>query len=359
MSDQVNTPEGTDGDDGTQKKSTHEQLMGLLDSEPAFATPDDEGTNSEQDADGDEGDQGEDQGEGHDDQDQDQDTDDNGGGQDQDDDGGEGEEFEQDADAHQGTDLWSIQDEDGKDQQVSGEELRKGYLRQQHFTKVTQQAADNQRVHQAQMQVLAGQQQQYLDALNNLQAQLTTDEFDNVDWTELRTNDPDEYLLLRERKREQDEKVQSIQQQRGVVLQQQQHAYQAQMVQFLAGENDKLSGKDGIDGWKDTKSRGDIQKKIAEYGANAGFSSEELGKLADSRVLKMMHKAALYDEMQSKGKKIAGKKKAKAPVKVVKGGQSKTKREMSAEKKAELKKRSRQTGSTRDAANAFLGIDGF
>jgi hypothetical protein len=158
--------------------------------------------------------------------------------------------------------------------------------------------------------------------------------------------------MLREEQREVQSQVQTQSQEQGRLAQAQQQEYQSQLQRYLVEEDAKLV--DQIDGWGNPETKKDVQNDIASYAKQIGYTDDELGNLADSRALLLMHKARLYDEMQGTTKKLVTKKKAKAVRKVVKSGKPISRSQNESKRVADLRVRAKQTGSVDDAAAAFL-----
>tara|TARA_R110000822_G_scaffold54694_1_gene139846 strand:- start:546 stop:1547 length:1002 start_codon:yes stop_codon:yes gene_type:complete len=245
---------------------------------------------------------------------------------------------------------------DGEDTEVNHNELIKGYQRQSDYTRKTQSLADDRKGFEEQKAQLAQERQQVLAML---QKQQTTnngelDKFNNVDWAELKEYEPDKYLMMREEQREAVTNIQTQQQEQDRLAQAQQQDFGVQMQRYLAEEDAKLV--DQIDGWGNPESKKAVQSDIASYAKQVGYSDEELGNLADSRALLLMHKARLYDQMQGSGKNLVSKKKAKAVRRVVSGGKPATNAQKESKRAADLRSRAKQSGSVDDAAAAFMDM---
>ena len=107
------------------------------------------------------------------------------------------------------------------EEEVTLDELMKGYSRQSDYTKKTQdlsterkQMEEMQRQYNSEISQIQAEREQYVESLNQIIANSSTglDKFDNVDWASLRDSDPIEYVTKKEEFREQQEKVQALQQ---------------------------------------------------------------------------------------------------------------------------------------------------
>ena len=167
------------------------------------------------------------------------------------------------------------------------------------------------------------------------------EKFNKVDWADLKEYEPDKYLMMREEQREAATRIQSHQQEQDRLAQAQQQDFGVQMQRYLAEEDAKLVDK--IDGWGNPEAKKAVQSDIASYAKQVGYSDEELGSLADSRALLLMHKARLYDEMQGSGKDL-----------VSKGGKPVSTSQKESKRSSDLRSRAKKSGSVDDAAAAFM-----
>ena len=187
---------------------------------------------------------------------------------------------------------------DGKEVEVTLEELQKGYSRTQDYTRKTQQIAEVRKQTEAELQAVRAEREQYSHLLSALEAQVQQAAQPNIDWDRLYTEDPIEWVRQRELMRENQEKSQAIQseKQRLAQLSQQEQMQQHQMV--LQQEQEALMA--AIPEWKDPKKAAAEKAMLVQFGQKAGFSPDELKNVLDHRAVVLLRKAALYDQMVSK-----------------------------------------------------------
>jgi hypothetical protein len=187
---------------------------------------------------------------------------------------------------------------DGKEVDVTLEELQKGYSRTQDYTRKTQQIAEVRKQTEAELQEVRAEREQYAQLLGALQAQVQQAAQPQVDWDRLYQEDPIEWVRQRELVRENQEKAAAIQseQQRLAQLSQQEQAQQRQML--LAQEQEALVA--AIPEWKDAKKAQAEKAMLVQFGQKVGFTPDELKNVIDHRAVVMLRKAALYDQMMSK-----------------------------------------------------------
>jgi hypothetical protein len=187
---------------------------------------------------------------------------------------------------------------DGKEVDVTLEELQKGYSRTQDYTRKTQQIAEVRKQTEAELQEVRAEREQYAQLLGALQAQVQQAAQPQVDWDRLYQEDPIEWVRQREVMRENQEKAAAIQseQQRLAQLSQQEQVQQRQAL--LAQEQEALVA--AIPEWKDAKKAQAEKAMLVQFGQKVGFTPDELKSVIDHRAVVMLRKAALYDQMMSK-----------------------------------------------------------
>jgi hypothetical protein len=186
---------------------------------------------------------------------------------------------------------------DGKEIEVTLDELQKGYSRTQDYTRKTQQVAETRKAVEAEAQAIRAEREQYAQLLGALKQQLESAETP-VDMDRLRDEDPIEWVRQSEIRRQKQEKLAAIQseQQRLSELAQQQRAQELQA--HLASQQEALL--QAVPEWKDSKKAQAEKALLVEFGKKIGFSDEELKNVYDHRAVIALRKAALYDQMMSK-----------------------------------------------------------
>jgi hypothetical protein len=187
---------------------------------------------------------------------------------------------------------------DGKEVEVTLEELQKGYSRTQDYTRKTQQIAEMRKATEAELQAIRAERQQYAQLLGALSEQVKTAAEPQVDWDRLYQEDPIEYVRQREVMRENREKAAAIQAEQARLAQISQQEQMQQLQVLKAKESEKLV--EALPGWKDPAKAKAEKAMLVEFGQKMGFSPQELGNIYDHRVVLALRKAALYDQMQAK-----------------------------------------------------------
>jgi hypothetical protein len=186
---------------------------------------------------------------------------------------------------------------DGKEVEVTLDELQKGYSRTQDYTRKTQQIAETRKAVDAEASAIRAERQQYAQLLGALKQQLESTEAP-VDMDRLYNEDPIEWVRQSEVMRQKQDKLAAIQseQQRLSQLTAQQRAQEMQA--HLATQQEALI--QAVPEWKDSKKAKAEKALLIEFGQKIGFSEEELKNVYDHRAVIALRKAALYDQMMSK-----------------------------------------------------------
>ena len=128
-----------------------------------------------------------------------------------------------------------------------------------------------------------------------------------IDWAELKDEDPEEYIRLKEKADQRKDALSKVKADRETP-QDDPALIESERALFWKANPDWLD--------KDNKTTDAFVKDTAlmnAYAANAGFSSEEFSKMTSSKNLITILKAAKYDALQEKGRKIR-EKRLKVPV---------------------------------------------
>tara|TARA_R100001460_G_scaffold17739_1_gene37962 strand:+ start:582 stop:1631 length:1050 start_codon:yes stop_codon:yes gene_type:complete len=242
---------------------------------------------------------------------------------------------------------------DGKDVEVSLDELRAGYSRQADYTRKSQVLAEQRRKADEELAATQQERQRYVSQLEqvSVDADNKLDKFKDVDWAKLKEDDPMEYALKRDQYRELQESK------RLIADEQQKEQYKQQQDQERAW-NEELARQQEIVAQRlpdlvDPEKGPKLKQSIKSFALNKGFSEQEIDSVIDARSVDVLHKAMLYENLLNS--KIS-KKKAKVVPKVTKPGAGVTKGEVSSEKIKQQRARLKRTGKVDDAAKLLEGL---
>ena len=186
---------------------------------------------------------------------------------------------------------------DGKEVDVTLDELQKGYSRTQDYTRKTQQIAEVRKQVEQETQAIRAERQQYAQLLGALQAQLQVSE-PQVDLERLYNEDPIEWVRQKEVLRERQEKAYAIQAEQQRLSQLSQQEQQRAMEEHLESQKDALLA--ALPEWKDPKKAKAEKALVLESAKSVGFSDDDLKSVYDHRLVLLLRKAAMYDQMVSK-----------------------------------------------------------
>ncbi len=218
------------------------------------------------------------------------------------------EEELQDSDGEQSDEVEAEEEEDkppvftvkvdGKNVEVTLQELQKGYSREADYTRKTQQVSEERRAFQAEAELVRTERQQYSQLLGSLQAQLQQNAAPQIDLDRLYNEDPIEWVRQKELARDAEKvnaAIQSEQQRLSHIQAQEQ--YQS-MQAHLAQQQDAMLK--AIPEWANPDKAKAEKTLLIEWGQKLGFSSDELKNIFDHRAVVALRKAALYDQMMTK-----------------------------------------------------------
>jgi len=239
---------------------------------------------------------------------------------------------------------------DNEEIEVTLEELQQGYSRTKDYTKKTQALAETRKAVEAEKAKIEEAKQlrdtyaQRLEVIEKLLAQDQGEE----NLAELRDSDPIGYAIKIAERSEKEKQLQAVRAEKQKIAQQQEADRQQALQSHLQQEAVKL--REMIPEFKDEAKAEIARKDIRNYAKSVGFSDEELSQVYDSRAVKTLYNAMMYEKLM-KGKTDAVKKVQSAP-KVLKAGNG---GQVNAENDATKKQmqRLKQTGKKSDAAKLF------
>lgn len=240
---------------------------------------------------------------------------------------------------------------DNEEIEVTLEELQQGYSRTKDYTKKTQALAETRKAVEAEKSKIEEAKQlrdQYAQRLEVIEKVLGQQATDDVNLAELKENDPIGYAIKVAERAEQEKQLQAVRAEKQRIAQQQEAERQQSLQAHLQQEAVKL--KEMIPEFRDEAKAEIARKDIRNYAKSVGFSDEELSQVYDSRAVKTLYNAMMYEKLM-KGKSVATKKVQDAP-KVLKAGNG---GQANAEDNATKKQmqRLKQSGKKSDAAKLF------
>lgn len=255
----------------------------------------------------------------------------------------EGTEEEEDDEQPEEAKLQEIEI-DGK--KLSVEEVKAGYLRQQDYTRKTQEAAEIRKTATAELEQTRQMRSEYQNGLRFAEHVLRQFAPQPPD-QRLLDDDPIEFMRQERRFNEQMQQYQAVQANQQRLAYHEQQEQERQAAQAL--EKARAELPEHIPAWKDAKTAEKERPEIAKYLLAEGYAPDEVNSVSDPRAVKMVRKAWLYDQL------IAQKKQAKPVVtKVTQPGASR--KPSSDTNRAKQMQRLKQTGRLEDAVGILENL---
>jgi len=244
-------------------------------------------------------------------------------------------------------------------QEVTLHELKRGFLREQDYTRKTQALANERRQFEAtataEFQALRQERTQLAQALGQVQTYMQELMPKEPDWNRLYAENPAEYAAQRELWRTWQEHLQGITVRQRQLMEQEQAANVQQLQRAVQEEKVRLL--QAIPEWTKPEVAKVEKQKILDWGQKVGFSEQELNSIVDHRALVVARKAMLYDELMGKKQQLRPTP-PKGPKPATPGSEGTRPNRTSDLTRS--KQRLAQTGRVRDAAAVFeqlLGED--
>ena len=269
----------------------------------------------------------------------------------------ESEEESEEDEVEEEPDVYAVK-VDGEELEVSLDELISGYSRHSDYTRKTQEIA-SERSQMAELQQqwsneitqAQAERQQYIEALGQFAEQSTAglEQFNNVDWDNLRQTDPIAFVTKKEEFREAQERIQQVKVEHDRSLQKQNEELAKMRHLAVQEEHKRLIA--AVPEWNDPEKRGTLAKELSSYALSQGFKKEELQELIDHRSLIVLMKAQKYDALQNSDVKA---KKLKNKPKVIRSGKGSSKKSDTAKaKRIASMKRLKESGHVNDSVALF------
>ena len=170
--------------------------------------------------------------------------------------------------------------------------------------------------------------------------------YSESDLKQLREDDPAEYAARKQEIAEREKALTNLLNEAIKTTQESQvmqsEEYQRQYAEYFHREQQRTL--EMIPNWKT------VENDVAKYASDVlGFTAQEIGQIADSRLLKAFYNSMLFE----KGQEGAKTKLVRKVPKVMKGGNRPSKNQTAIEQQLKAQKRLKETGDWRDAVAAL------
>jgi myosin heavy subunit len=238
---------------------------------------------------------------------------------------------------------------DGKEEAVPLDELLKGYQRTADYTRKTQALAEQRKAAEAELNAVREERATYSQLLTALQQQLQQQQESPVDMERLYREDPIEWVRQTELARQRSEKLAASQAELQRLNTLQQQEVQRAMQARLKEEASLLVS--AIPEWRDEKTAKAEKSALIDFGVKEGFTPDDLKGVVDHRVVKVLRKAMMFDQIMSKQQSIKPNVVAPKAKTVAPGNPQAAKVQVNEITRA--RQRLAKTGSVKDAAKLF------
>ena len=242
---------------------------------------------------------------------------------------------------------------DGKDVQVTQDELLAGYSRQADYTRKSQVLSEQRQKADLELAATQQERQRYLSQLEqfNTQADSKINELAKTDWTQLKEEDPTEYMLKRDQYRELQENKRTVEDEQKDLQLKSQQENQVKWQEELGRQQEIMVQR--LPEWTDPDKGPKLKQNIKSFAVKKGFTEQEVSSLIDARSVDVLHKAMLYENLLAA--KISGKKTKVVP-KVTRPGSPASKGEISGDKVKAQRARLKRSGHLNDASSLIESL---
>jgi hypothetical protein len=185
---------------------------------------------------------------------------------------------------------------DGREQQVTRDELLNGYQRQADYSRKTAELAEQRRAAEAEFQRVASERQHYATQLDQVAAVLQASLPARPSQEQLDA-DPIGYMQAKEAWEARVGQLQNVLQERDRAQQQQQQHLAQQQQQSLAQARERLV--EMLPEWKAPERAKAEQPKIAEHLRAIGYADHEISAASDPRAIVMARESMLYRQLMA------------------------------------------------------------
>lgn len=186
---------------------------------------------------------------------------------------------------------------DGEDRVIKQSELLANAQKYEAGNKRLEEAANLRKQIEPEKQAVVQERQQLSQALQHYTTQLATVlQATQPNWEQLAQQDPGEYVRQRHAWEQKLGDLQRAQEAQAVLTQREQTEQAQQLRTRAVEEHSKLL--EAIPEWKDAAKEKSGAEAVGGYLQKSGFTTDELSRLYDHRLVVLSHKAMLYDQLQ-------------------------------------------------------------
>ena len=245
---------------------------------------------------------------------------------------------------------------DGQEQEVTLDELMKGYSRHSDYTRKTEKLSQDRKSveelkneYTRQNEEAKIKRDQYEKQIQILSEQLKQSEPSKVDLDRLYEDNPAEYVRVKAEQDRRKELLEKANQERERIQSEKQEEQSKQYNAYLEQQRELLAQKLPI--YADKEKGPEFVKNLTNYAKEIGYTDQEINMLVDHRSVIMLANAYRYDKLKKANLKN---KKVTKVSKVVSSSSAKVQDENEVAKRMKSKKATlRKTGKVQDAVSVL------
>lgn len=241
---------------------------------------------------------------------------------------------------------------DGQESKVTLKDAIKSYQLEGHLTRKSMELSDERKALEKEREDVSKTLQEKTQKLESglqLAQSLLMADYANVNWNDLKVNDPLEYQQKYIDYQEHMGRLNQASQALAAQKQEYQKQQEVEQQRWLKQQSDELLSK--LPAWSDESTKKADAQKIRSYAKKYGFSEDDVNGVTDHRIILMLNDARRYAELQESKPEVT-KKVRKAP-KLVKSGARKSTATLNSENLKNLRSRVKRSGKAEDAAAFF------
>ena len=186
---------------------------------------------------------------------------------------------------------------DGKEAEVSEEEVLKGYQTNAHNTQAAMKLAEDRRAAQAAQLEAQHQREAFKEKLAATAEALKLLEPPTKDWAKLRQENPTEFAVQWAEYQQVEQAKERVAREQLAIRQQEVEEAAHQRHAFVQEQQTKLL--EALPEWRDPIKKQQDDAKLVEVGQHYGYSAQELATVTDHRAVLVLRDAMLYRELMA------------------------------------------------------------
>lgn len=200
---------------------------------------------------------------------------------------------------------------DGEPAKVTGKEMKDGYIRTRTFHQRLNKLNEAGEAMRREADILVNDRRTYIEKLREAEELLTELTPKEPDWDKLFDEEPKKAHLLRKQYDELAKKREALVQKRREAEQAHEQAQTVEYKKWVAREAQKVAADNPE--WADPKRKQREVQSMVKTARSAGFSDDEIVNTHDSRMIRILKKAAAFDRIMAARTNVKPVRRGKTP----------------------------------------------